>query len=146
MAAVKDLTGLTDEQIDEAIRWFSRQPRKIQLRCMKPEVMAETVKLAIQTRESIETGSSKNYEADPKQNWHMLGRAEDVRAEKLRSGRRRSPKASALWQRRALIKRLMKKHDNFSLVADYLSRYEQVSVTSSYLRRVWINWQDKGLV
>lgn len=142
MATVKTITGLSDEQIDEVLRWFSRQPRKIQLRCISEDQLADLVKSATRLKDTIQSRHSKNYDRD----LDRLKTSEEVRLEKLRSNRRRSPKASALWQRRALIKRMLKKHQNFSLTADYLNSYEKIRVTPSYLRRLWLKWQENGLV
>lgn len=142
MTTVKAITGLSDEQIDELLRWFGRQPRAIQLRCLSAEQLAGLVNSAARLKDTIQSGNSKNYDRD----LDRLGSAEEVRLEKLRSSRRKSPKASALWQRRALIKRLLKKQGNFTLVTDYLNTYEKIRVTPSYLRRVWLKWQENGLV
>jgi len=142
MPTVKAITGLSDEQIDEVLRWFSRQPRKVQLRCINPDQLAKLIKHTAQVKEVAQVDRGR----DSGRNLDRFKDTEDVRLEQLRSNRRKSPKASALWQRRALIKRLLKKHENLSLVADYLKKYERISVTPSYLRRLWLKWLENGLV
>lgn len=143
MATVKQLAGLSDETIDEILKWWARQPRKVQLRAMSVEDIASLVKSAAQVKDLEQEGQAKRYDRD----LDSLAEVEAVRLDKIKSERKRySPKARKIWNYRATIKRLTEKDASWSDVSKYLEKYHQVKITPSYLRRVWHGFKKSELV
>ena len=143
MATVKQLTGLSDETIDEVLKWWARQPRKVQLRAMSVEDIASLVKSAAQVKELEKEGQAKRYDRD----LESLEEVEAVRLDKIKSEQKRhSPKARKVWNYRATIKRLLQKDASWADISKYLEKYHQVKITPSYLRRVWHGFKKSELV
>ena len=143
MATVKQLTGLSDDDIDQVLRWWARQPRRVQLRALSVEDLAELVKAAARIRDLETEGQAKRYDRD----LDSLAEVEDVRLDKIKKERKRhSPKARKVWHYRSTIKRLTEKNASWNEISEYLARYHQVKITSSYLRRCWNEFKKSELV
>jgi hypothetical protein len=143
MATVKNLTGLNDEQIDKALRWWARQPRKVQLRCIEKDQLANLVIQAVRARDLMQQGQAKRYDRD----LEGLEETEKIRLEEIQSrNRKSSPKANAIYIRRDLIRRLRNQGAAWRDIATYLGKYSKVQITASYLRRIWNELEGRGMV
>jgi hypothetical protein len=143
MNTVRDLTGLTDEVIDQVLRWWAKQPRKIQLRCISIENMAELVREAAQTQAKLKEGQAKRYDRDLK----SLEETEKVRLEQIqRQTKKSSPKARSIYNHRDLIVRLRNQGASWSDIATYLSKHTKLKLSASYLRRTWNGFQEKNII
>ena len=143
MATVRELTGLTDDTIDQVLVWWARQPRRVQLRAMSIEDIASLVKSAAKIKELEQEGQAKKYDRD----LESLEEVEAVRLDKIKSEQKRhSPKARKVWNYRATIKRLLQKDASWADISRYLGKYHQVKITPSYLRRVWHGFEKSELV
>lgn len=143
MTTVKNLTGLSDELIDKALRWWARQPRKVQLRCIDTDQLANLVVKAAKTRDLMQEGQAKRYDRD----LESLKETEKIRLEEIQNrNRKSSPKANAIYIRRDLIRRLRNQGAAWRDIATYLGKYSKVQITASYLRRIWNDLEGRGLV
>jgi hypothetical protein len=137
------MAGLDDQTIDQVLKWWARQPRKLQLRCIAKESMAELIKAAARVKAMEEEGQAKRYDRD----LDSLAEAEEIRLDKIRQGQKRaSPKARKVWNYRELIKRLLGKNASWAEIAVYLETYHKFKINSSYLRRCWNELKKANLV
>lgn len=140
---VRERTGLTDEQIDNTLRWYARQPRKVQLECADERQLAELVVKARELKLLSEEGRTKRYSRD----LDSLSNAEKIHIMQLEAERKKpSPKARAIEKHRALIRRLLRQGVSWRTIAAYLDKHANIKISASYLRRLWLKWEENGMV
>jgi len=135
MTEVEKNTELSAGQIDELLRWFSRQNRGTQLNAVSAVDLTRLILGIKDLKKKIEQGQAKRYERE----LETVGEAEKLRIQQLRKRPKKpSPKARKIRKRKAVIARLRDQGLGWRMVARYLEKYCQTKVNTMYLRKVCI--------
>jgi hypothetical protein len=160
---VRNFTQMSDEQINQMLAWYARQPRMIQLevfrtqkevyRKMKKWIGSqyqehpEAARLAVfvlsikKTIEILTHDQRKNFDRD----LEPLAKSTRLRLEKIRRDykKKSKPKYRQLKKRFALIEQLRANGCSWSEIAKYLQRYAKLSISESYVRNSYYRLKEE---